>query len=255
MLRVSDPKELYAIHDEDFVDNLKTKIGCLERFLGPGDTFKFTCDRSGRCCQDRFEDHIILSPYDVLRLRKNLQIDSVEFSEKYAIKILGADSQLPIMLLDFEERNENKNKCPFLDPKGCAVYEDRPHVCRLYPVGRFIDMEFNSYYFLSKTGEHCKAGSGKEYTIEEWLEKIEIGSYLDWNDKFNSLLMKMDHAKYRSLGMAYKTALGDILYDLDSMLTDISNGQPREQNLSDEEMLRISYDLAKSYIEKFVANS
>ena len=35
------------------------------------------------------------------------------------------------------QMNQNERKtCPFVSPKGCLVYEDRPSACRIYPVAR-----------------------------------------------------------------------------------------------------------------------
>jgi Fe-S-cluster containining protein len=214
-LHVSDPKVLLRKLNENTLADIESKFAQIDRFLGPGDTFRFTCDRSGKCCRDRFENPILLSPYDVHRLRNNLKIPSRQFAAKFGCKIFGSESQLPIMLLDFEQQGKNHNKCPFLMSYGCKVYEDRPLVCRLYPVGRVVDTDMNSFFFLTKVAEYCKLGTGKEHTIEEWLEEAEVEPYFQWNDRFNSLYMEMDHKKYKALELPYKAAFGDILYHPD----------------------------------------
>jgi len=33
-------------------------------------------------------------------------------------------------------KDEEGKRCPFVRSEGCAVYEDRPGACRIYPIGR-----------------------------------------------------------------------------------------------------------------------
>jgi len=186
-MRVSNPRRLIDKLDDETLQKFQGRFGEIERFLEAGDTFRFTCDRSGKCCKDRVDNPILLSPYDVHRLRTSLSLSSRQFSDRFGQQILGADSQLPIMLLDFEWTGKKHNKCPFLMSYGCKVYEDRPLVCRLYPVGRMVDADMNSYFFLTKTANYCRLGCGKEHTIEQWLEEAEVEPYFEWNDRFNSL--------------------------------------------------------------------
>ena len=131
------------------------------------------------------------------------------------------------------------------------MYKDRPLVCRLYPVGRAVDAEMNSYFFLTKTADYCKLGTGREYSIEEWLEEAQVEPYFQWNDRFNSFFMEMNHEKYRSLPLSHKSAFGEMLYEPDGIVKEIGgdiNGTP---GLSDDRILEIGYGLAKRFVERF----
>lgn len=135
---------------------------------------------------------------------------------------------------------------------GCKVYIDRPLVCRLYAVGRAVDEDMNSFFFLTKTANYCQLGRGKEYTIEGWLEEGEVEPYFQWNDRFNSLFMEMDHKKYKSLELPYKFAFGEMLYDMDGLAKGISVGPASSRTLSSDIVLEIGYTAAKQFVKKFV---
>jgi len=252
-MNISDPQQFLDKLDDDTYCRIETRFGDIDRFLGPGDSFKFTCDRSGKCCKDRFDNPILLSPYDTYRLRNNLNISSRQFADRFGHRILGADSQLPILLLDFQQTSKHHNKCPFLMSYGCKTYKDRPLVCRMYPVGRAVDPAMNSYFFLTKTADYCQLGCGKEYTIEQWLEKAEVEPYFEWNDRFNALYLEIDYEKYKGLDPEFKATFGNILYDIDV----IEKLLPRETlevlSMSGEDKrLDLSLGLAKRFAEKFV---
>ena len=51
--------------------------------VGLDDTFKFHCDQCGKCCTHR--EDIILSPMDVFRLSRELNITPVEFYKEWTM--------------------------------------------------------------------------------------------------------------------------------------------------------------------------
>ena len=62
------------------------------------------------------------------------------------------------LLLKMDSANENR--CPFVTPQGCSVYEDRPGACRMYPLGRAstshpLDGSRREFYFTVKE-DHCR---------------------------------------------------------------------------------------------------
>jgi Fe-S-cluster containining protein len=97
------------------------------------DCFTFRCDKDldcfGRCCRDVT---IVLTPYDVLRLKRARGMESTEFLEKYTLCPQVPDQKFPIVIL---KMSEGDKQCPFLDREGCGVYADRPWACRMYPLG------------------------------------------------------------------------------------------------------------------------
>jgi len=101
--------------------------------LGLDDRFTFQCGRDldcfTKCCRDV---SILLTPYDVLRMKRALRIDSSEFLERYTFVMQSKDRKVPAIFL---RMNADGQICPFVSDKGCSVYGHRPWACRMYPLG------------------------------------------------------------------------------------------------------------------------
>ena len=97
------------------------------------DQFTFHCgpdlDCFTECCRDV---SIVLTPYDVLRLKKALRMDSTEFLEKHTLPLFSPQQKFPLVILRMDPETK---KCPFVTEQGCEVYADRPWACRMYPLG------------------------------------------------------------------------------------------------------------------------
>jgi len=254
-MKICDPAELFGKLDKETFNRVQECFGKIGSFLKLGDTFRFECDRSGRCCKNRFTNAIILSTYDVARLRKRLKISSREFLKRYAILTLGAESQIPIALLKYDEEKSGKNKCPFLRSYGCNVYEDRPLRCRLYPVGRAIGIDGQSYFFLMDVPSTCGLGKGRSYTVEEWLQESEVEPYFNWSDRFFEIIMKMDHQKYRSLEDRIKNALGLLMFDFDTFIEKLVDSKMIKKPVDDDRIMSVVLDAVKVLIEQIGENN
>ncbi len=74
----------------------------------------------------------MLTPYDVLRLKRAAALPSTEFLEAYT---LCPRRRPEISRAWFSRMNDGDKACPFLSDEGCGVYSDRPWACRMYPLG------------------------------------------------------------------------------------------------------------------------
>jgi len=249
---ISDPQQFLKSLDKDDWQKIQSQFARIDRLLGPGDKFQFGCEKRGDCCRDRHEHPILLSVYDVFRLRQHLKVSGQEFAEKYGRTLLGAHSQLPLMILrnDWTDKRREKSSCVNLKDNKCSVYENRPLVCRLYPVGRALDPDRNSYFMLTKTDGCCPTGCGQEHTIEEWLTKAEAESFFEWNDKFHELYMQIDFKNYKKLRKEIKWVFGNILYDIGGPLERIVGKEEysRMSKLEDESLLEATHSIAKEYV-------
>jgi uncharacterized protein len=128
-----------------------------------------------QCCRDV---NIVLTPYDVLRLKKALAVGSDEFIEKYAIVLSKEKQLIPLVFLKMKEENK---QCPFVTEQGCTVYENRPWACRMFPLDAAED---GTFHLITDPGR-CK---GLEETatrqIGEWLVEQGVVPY----DEMNQLL-------------------------------------------------------------------
>ncbi len=159
-----------------------------------GDTFRFSCHKGiscfNECCAKL---RLILTPYDVLRLKNRLGLSSDEFLDKYTETDMSSHRRFPMARLKM--RDDEKRTCPFVTEAGCRIYEDRPGACRLYPVGRasrmvVVDGEKNTRdkFFLVDEA-HCFGFKEERlWTLEEWLGHEGVNEYNAMNDKWLEII-------------------------------------------------------------------
>lgn len=105
---------------------------CGLTVLKPEDSFQFNCHAGLKCFTQCCRDiTIFLTPFDILQLKNALGIPSESFLQQYTVKMIG-DSGLPIVLLKMCD--DEAKSCPFVTPRGCRVYAQRPWACRIYPL-------------------------------------------------------------------------------------------------------------------------
>lgn len=94
------------------------------------DSAVFTCKMCGQCC--RGEGGIVVSPKDLARITRALQLSAEEFIARYG-EIRGGKLQI---------RTGEDGACIFFaEGKGCMVHEGKPDVCRAWPFfrGNIVD--------------------------------------------------------------------------------------------------------------------
>ncbi|MDH4163869.1 MAG: YkgJ family cysteine cluster protein [Nitrospirota bacterium] len=157
--------------------------------------FHFRCHPKVRCFTACCSNvNIALPPYDLLRLRKRLGLAADEFIKQYGdIQVLDK-TLFPVVTLRM--RDDEKKSCPFVTPEGCTVYEDRPNICRYYPVGmatlRKLDAEGgkDEFYFMTRE-DHCKGfEEEKLWTIGEWRQDQGADLYDEMNRGWMEILIK-----------------------------------------------------------------
>jgi Fe-S-cluster containining protein len=162
--------------------------------LKAGENFLFACNERvpcfNHCCADLT---MPLAPYDVLRLRRNLGIDSDRFIKQFTTVQLYPDTGFPLPLLKMLDGPDAL--CPFVTPAGCAVYEDRSAACRTYPLGRGAkpgpDGTVQERFFLVRE-EHCHGfDAGTHWNAREWLADQGLEPYNRSNDRYMLLMAKV----------------------------------------------------------------
>ena len=82
------------------------------------DTFEFHCGPElacfGKCCHDVT---IVLTPYDVLRLKRATGTESSELLEKHTLRRELRKQKFPVVIL---KMNEDDKRCPFVSGRVVA---------------------------------------------------------------------------------------------------------------------------------------
>ncbi|MBW1649746.1 MAG: YkgJ family cysteine cluster protein [Deltaproteobacteria bacterium] len=198
--------------------------------LSATDKFRFLCSKKNACFNQCCTNvNQILTPYDILRLKKALNLTSGEFLEKYCEQYDGPETGLPIVSL--KPNYKSRLQCPFVSEEGCKVYKDRPSSCRLYPLARLASRnretgKITEHFALIKE-EHCKGfEQGKEYTPKEWIKNQEAEEYNKINDMLVEIIGIANTVSSASLNSDIKNKFRMICYDLDTFGNDIFKNNP-----------------------------
>jgi Fe-S-cluster containining protein len=154
--------------------------------------FKFHC-RPGltcfnQCCRT---PTILLSPYDILRLRQCLGITSGEFLERYTRRETDSLSNLPLIFLDAFSSPEGG--CPFAGPEGCRVYAHRPAACRLFPItmGSQLTEKGRLDYYFCRRLDYCQGfDTDIEWTVESWQANQGFREFAEARQGWLEILLK-----------------------------------------------------------------
>ncbi len=157
--------------------------------------FRFKCHKGiscfTKCCSNI---DIMLTPYDIIAIKKRLGITSGEFLEKYTHTQADGRAAFPIVYLKMS--NDKERNCPFVTPDGCSIYDDRPANCRYYPIGqgtykKAIDGKVGDeeFFFFVKE-DHCKGFEERdEWSIASWREDQGVDRYDELNRDWKGIVL------------------------------------------------------------------
>jgi len=218
--------------------------------IGLDDVFPFQCRRDldcfTTCCQNV---SIILTPYDVLRMRKALGIDSTQFLEKYTLPAFTKEQKLPLLLLRMDPETL---RCPFVSEAGCTVYNDRPWACRMYPLGLAEPRQATSreqpFHFLLQEDLCHGHGCGNTQTVRQWLDGQGLEQFEAMEAPFKKLMLHEFWQKGEALSSDKAVMTYMAFYDLDRFrrfifesrfltLFDVDESRVEAIRVDDEELL------------------
>jgi Fe-S-cluster containining protein len=165
------------------------------KFQPLGDeTFTFACHPGvpcfTECCQKL---DLTLTPYDILRLSRNLGLSTGDLIETYTRLDLERPRDFPRRKLAMGP----DGRCPFVSEAGCRVYPDRPGACRLYPLGRGSATggpggAAREMFFLVKE-DHCRGfETGPAWTARSWMADQELDVFQRHNDQWMEIVTRHD---------------------------------------------------------------
>jgi Fe-S-cluster containining protein len=168
------------------------------------------------CCRNI---DIMLTPYDILRLKQRLGITSTEFLRLYTEPFeFGKNSVAGVKF----KPKEGTTECQFVTDAGCSVYEDRPTACRYYPVGllstRRQDENFDRASYALVKEDHCHGHfEDRKLTIDEYRKEQGLEEYDEHGRAWRQLILKVKSAG-PAIGNMSRTSLKFFFmacYDLD----------------------------------------
>lgn len=178
----------------------------LDQRLSRSDTFRFSCHKGlscfNSCCRNK---HLPLTPYDVLRLKTALGLDSDEFLSRHTLYNIDPRSGFPI--ISIRMKNNPERSCPFVSPEGCTVYEDRPTACRLFPLARAVALgmegdERREFFTLLDIPGCLGLREPAVMSVEQWMHDQGLEAYIAMNDPMVDFVLRAKNALGRPLDEA-----------------------------------------------------
>lgn len=195
--------------------------------VGLKSRFKFQCHPGvscfTHCCRGI---NIILTPYDIIRLKNRLDLSSGEFLAIYTTPQLLEKTDLPVVGLKLMD--DDRQSCPFVRDDGCIVYSDRPTTCRYYPLGvaslnhregapeEAGESDGEGFYFFVDE-PHCKGfEEDKLWTVEAYRKDQGVDIHDEINAEWTDLIVrKRSFPKNIQLNEQSKQMFFTVSYDID----------------------------------------
>jgi len=180
-------------------------------------SFTFHCHAGlpcfNQCCRT---PTVILSPYDLLRLKQGLGITSGQLLERYTRQEIEPNANLPLVFIDAYRSSEGG--CPFLGAHGCTVYPYRPAACRLFPLtmgSRLTKDGVEDHYFCRRL-DYCRGfATGVEWTVADWLANQGFTEYDQGRREWLEILLKAGLEESPEVDALTQDLFATLAYDLD----------------------------------------
>ena len=161
--------------------------------LNLDDIFQFRCHQGiacfNKCCENI---DILLTPYDIVRLKSRLGISSREFIDAYTTDFAMDGQGTPGLKL---ATKPGSAACIHLTPEGCGVYEDRPAACRYYALGlasmrrKDSPTDEDSYFVVKEA--HCLGHQEPVVqTVRDYRRDQGVDVYDEINREWRQIILK-----------------------------------------------------------------
>jgi uncharacterized protein len=177
------------------------------------EAFGYICRGCSNCCPHKI---IQVNPYEIARLARFFGISTAEFRETYT------EQGGAILKRDAEDT------CIFLDGDGCSVHQERPLVCRLYPLGRRVEPDGAETWghtvpHPQSEGEYTKAG-----TIADFIAAQGALPFMQAADDYADWVRKAHAAMENAPESVRSDPAGDLL-DMDAAISEYCAANRQEE--------------------------
>lgn len=226
--------------------------------LSKDSRFKFRCHPGVSCFTECCgKTTIILTPYDILRLKNRLRIPSGEFLAKYTRLEYHDKSGLPLVIMDMPRF---ENRCPFVRPvTGCEVYTDRPATCRYYPIGQgtlITEGGVEEFFFFVRE-PHCRGyEEDVEWSVASWRADQGVDKYDEMNLTWKIMMLRRAEDGGPVTDERGNKLFAMVMYDLDQFrnfvfksrflqMFDVDDEVKEKIWDDDEELLKFGYQYVR----------
>lgn len=211
--------------------------------------FHFSCHSKVACFTNCCRNvNMFLYPYDILRLKQGLNLDSESVMRRYTRLSQGDHPYFPAVMLKLAD--DDRKSCPFLSEDGCTIYENRPSACRTYPLERAVDRTAASgylrdYYFLT-THSYCQGhAEDRKVTVNQWIREQQLEPFNRMNDEWALVdtLFATNPWKGEGAGGPRQQMAFMVCYNIDQFRLFVATNKLVDQfKLSKEHRKRIAVD-------------
>lgn len=158
------------------------------RLYGDNDMVKADCHGCQGCfqCCRGMGNSIVLDPYDVYRLQRNLgvELQSLLASDKIELNVVDG-----VILPNLKMTGEQET-CAFLNGEGrCSIHASRPGICRIFPLGRYY--ENGDFKYFLQTGE-CTETKRSKIKVSKWIDTPNLSENHDFIRKWHYFLNDLE---------------------------------------------------------------
>lgn len=213
--------------------------------LKDGEQFRFACHERVSCFTDCCRQlELILTPYDMLRLKNELGLHSRDFLDTYVIVEHDSDDVFPRLYLTMVD--DGRASCVFVTDLGCSVYPSRPGACRAYPMGRAAmrtaGNSLEEYYVLLNE-EHCLGPEEhQQQTPLQYCQEQGLDRYNEMNDALIPILQHDTIRRGMKLNQDQVALFILALYDLDTFREKLFNGTLESTIISESQREKLDND-------------
>lgn len=229
-------------------DNIPYESPIQPQELTLASSFQFRCHKNiacfNACCKSI---DITLTPYDILRLKRALEMSSKEFVARYTIPFeMDAQGMPGLKMLTKPASGE----CTFLGDEGCTVSADRPAACRYYALGNMAvrkkdSAEVEEVYFIVEESHCLGHEEDQTQTVAEYRRDQGVDADDDMNREWRDIVLKK-RSSGPTIGKPSERSLQlfDMCsYDMDSFREFIAGDSFRDMfDMNDDEYRRLDAD-------------
>ncbi|PMP84557.1 MAG: zinc/iron-chelating domain-containing protein, partial [Thermodesulfobium narugense] len=179
-----------------------------------------------------------------------------EFLQNNTKVIIDPKTKIPMVQIMLKP---NERVCVFSKEEGCGIYQNRPLLCRTYPIGiaalrKKDDPNPEDEFFFFIREKFCKGFSqGKEFTVGDWLQDQKADYLLEKNKDWLEFVLRRNVMGVEPFNEKEASLYFMAIYDLDKFrkfvfdtkfldIFEISKVRIETMKKNDEELLKFGMD-------------